>query len=210
MKPRLLIAAGGAIIVLVGALTAALAAHHHPAAFTPPAPSPYRGSTVPPGLRAPNFTLRDFRGTSVTMSRLRGRVVVLSFVDSKCKEQCPIVTNVIARAMERLSTSVRKEVVPLLMSVNPPVDTPASIHRFLASRNALALTYLVAPVPEMRPIWRAYGIVPAVATGNADIHSSDVRVFDRRGIWVTSEHAGVDLTAANLDHDILLALKDPS
>jgi protein SCO1/2 len=164
----------------------------------------------PPGLRAPDFTLRDFRGKSVTMSRLRGRVVVLSFVDSKCKEQCPIVTNVIARAMERLPTSVRKEVVPLLLSVNPPVDTPASIHRFLAARNALALTYLVAPVPAMRPIWKAYGILPAVDTGNSDIHSSDVRVFDRHGIWVTSEHAGVDLTAANLDHDILLALKEPS
>ena len=210
MKPRLLIAAGGALVLLVGALTAALAARHHPAAFTAPAPSPYRGSIPPPGIHAPDFTLRDYRGTTVTMSRLRGRVVVLSFVDSKCKEQCPIVTNVIARAMERLTPLIRKQVVPLLMSVNPSIDTPASIHRFLAARNALWLTYLVAPVHVMRPIWKAYGILPAVDTGNADIHSSDVRVFDRQGVWVTSEHAGVDLTAANLDHDILLALKDSS
>lgn len=210
MKPRLLIAAGGALVILVGALTAALAARHHPAGFTPPAPSPYRGSTPPAGIHAPNFTLRDYRGTTVTMSRLRGRVVVLSFVDSKCKEQCPIVTNVLARAMERLTAPIRKQVVPLLMSVNPPVDTAASIHRFLAARNALALTYLVAPVHKMRPIWKAYGILPAVDTGNSDIHSSDVRVFDRQGVWVTSEHAGVDLTADNLDHDILLALKDGS
>jgi len=207
MKPRLLIAAGGTLIILVTALTAALAARQHPAAFTPPLPSPYRGSIPPPGIRAANFTLHDYRGKIVTMSRLRGRVVVLSFVDSKCKEQCPIVTTVIARAMERLPKSTRREVVPLLMSVNPRLDTPASIHRFLAARNALALTYLVGPVRQMRPIWKAYSILPSIDTGNADIHSSDVRVFDRRGIWVTSEHAGVDLTAANLDHDVLVALR---
>jgi len=78
MRPRLLIAAGGALIILVTALTAALAVRHHPAAFTPPLPSPYRGSIPPPGIRAANFTLHDYRGKIVTMSRLRGRVVVLS------------------------------------------------------------------------------------------------------------------------------------
>ena len=69
------------------------------------------------------------------------------------------------------------------------------------------LRYLVGTVAQMRPIWKAYGVLPAVDTGNANVHSSDVRIFDRTGIWVSTQHPGVDLTAANLEHDVLLALE---
>jgi hypothetical protein len=49
--------------------------------------------------------------------------------------------------------------------------------------------------------------VAAAETGNADIHSADVRIFDRRGIWVSIQHAGVDLSPHNLAHDIPVALR---
>jgi len=203
MRTPVLITVGGAAIIVAAALTAAVVARDHG-----PAASPYRGTVPPPGIRAPDFTLRDYRGKRVvTMSRLRGRVVVLSFVDSKCKEQCPIVTSAIARAMERLPSATRRDVVPLLMSVNPKLDTAASVRRFLAARGALALTYLVGQVQQMRPIWKAYYILPSTDSGNADVHTSDVRIFNQRGIWVSTQHAGQDLTAANLDHDVLLALR---
>lgn len=205
----MLIAIGGAVLIGLAALSAALAVHHRSSNVPLVSASPYRGSVPPPGIRAPDFTLRDYRGGRVTMSSFRGRVVVLSFVDSKCTTKCPIVTSVMARAIERLGPAQRASVVPLLMSVNPRIDTPTSIHRFLARRRALGLSYLIGSLQRMRPIWKAYGILSAAATGNADVHSSDVRIFDRRGIWVSTQHAGVDLTAANLDHDVLLALKRP-
>src|SRR5438270_5369851 len=69
---------------------------------------PYRGSEPPTGLRAPDFTLRDSRGRPVRMGALRGRVVILSFVDTKCKEKCPIVTSVIAAAFRRLPPAQRR------------------------------------------------------------------------------------------------------
>ncbi len=206
MRPIILIAAAGASVIAIGGLVAALALRQTPTQSTPP-PSPYRGSIPPPGVRAPDFTLRDYRGQSVTMSKLRGVVVLLSFVDSKCTQKCPIVTSVIAQAMKKLPAKARHQVVALLMSVDPKVDTVPSIRRFLARRRALALSYLVGPVPEMRPIWKAYGILAAADTGNKDIHSSDVRIFDRHGIWVSTQHAGVDLTQKNLRHDALEALK---
>lgn len=208
MRPGVLISIGIAFAILVGGFIAVLATRQNGAGTALPPPSPYRGSTPPPDIRAPDFTLRDYRGSRVTMSKLRGKVVVLSFVDSKCTQKCPIVTSVIAQTMKQLSGNVRAHVVPILMSVDPKVDTPPNIRRFLARRGALGLSYIVGTNRKMRPIWKAYGILAAVDSGNADIHSSDVRIFDRRGIWVTSEHAGVDLTAANLDHDILLALKE--
>ncbi len=170
-------------------------------------PTAYRGSIPPPGIHAPDFALRSYRGPPVRMSALRGKVVLLSFVNTKCTEQCPIVTRVMAAALRSLPPAERGRVVGLLVTVDPPVDTPASIRRFLAARRALSLDYLVGPVRTMRPIWKAYGILPAIDSGNADIHSSDVRIFDPRGVWVSTQHAGEDLTPANLAHDALTALR---
>lgn len=207
MKAPVLVAVAVFFTIVVGALTALVGVRRHSAASVAAEASLYRGSIPPPGIRAPNFTLSEYRGKRVTMSKLRGRVVVLSFVDSKCTQKCPIVTSVLAQTMKQLPARARDQVVALLMSVDPKVDTDSSIERFLARRDALDLSYLVAPAHVMRPIWKAYGILAAADTGNADLHSSDVRVFNQKGIWVSTQHAGVDLTAKNLRHDTLQALK---
>ena len=206
IKPRYLTAAGGVAILLVAGVSALVALRPRDAAVTLTPRSPYRGSIPPPGIRAPDFTLHEYRGAAVTMRSLRGRVVVLSFVDTKCTEKCPIVTSVIALALRRLRPRIRREVVPLLITVSPLVDKPASVRRFLAARRALSVDYLIGSVRQLRPVWKAYGILPAVDTGNANFHSSDVRVFSRDGVWVSTQHAGVDLTPQNLMHDIREAL----
>jgi protein SCO1/2 len=172
-----------------------------------PAAGPYRGSEPPRGIHAPDFALRSYTGRVVSMHELRGKVVLLSFVDSRCTDKCPIVTSVIATALTLLTSAERRQVRPLLITVDPRLDTRRSIRRFLARRRALAVDYLVGSVRQLRPVWRAYGILPAIDTGNADIHSSDVRVFDRDGVWVSTQHAAVDLTAANLAHDAATALR---
>jgi cytochrome oxidase Cu insertion factor (SCO1/SenC/PrrC family) len=209
-RDRLLIAVAGvglviAVALVVAVLLAAPGGDRQPASGPPP--GPYRGSEPPGQLAASHFRLRSYRGRIVSLRQQRGKVVLLSFVDTKCTEKCPIVTSVIAQAYRLLRPDERRQVVPLLISVEPHADTPAHVRRFLARRHALALDYLIGTVRQLRPVWKAYGIVAAVDTGNADIHSSDVRVIDRRGIWVATQHAGVDLTPSNLAHDALEALK---
>lgn len=170
--------------------------------------NPYRGSQPPSGIRLPQFALRDYRGRIVRSSRLQGKLVLTTFVDSACKEQCPIIVGIIGDALPRLAPSERRQVVALAFSVNPLVDTPAHVRRFLAERHALPnLEYLSDSVRSMRPVWKRFGVLPAVDTGDNDIHSADVRIFDRRAEWVTTQHAGVDLSPANLLHDIRVALR---
>ena len=209
-RDRLLIAVAGvglviAVALVVAVLVAAPGGDRQPASGPPP--GPYRGSEPPGQLAASDFRLRSYRGRIVSLRAQRGKVVLLSFVDTKCTEKCPLVTSVIAQAYRLLRPDERRQVVPLLISVEPHADTPAHVRRFLARRHALALDYLIGTVRRLRPVWKAYGIVAAVDTGNADIHSSDVRVIDRRGIWVATQHAGVDLTPSSLAHDALEALK---
>ena len=204
---RLVIIALGAVIA-AGALVGALLATGRSGASQPELLSgPYRGNTPPPGIRIPDVTLPSYRGGTVALRAQQGKVVVLTFLDSKCADTCPIIAALIGRAWPLLTATEKRQIRVYAISVNPIVDTSASVRRFLAARHALrALDWLIAPVKVMRPVWHDFGVLPATDTGNNDVHSTDVRVFDRRGIWVSILHAGVDLTPANLVHDIRLAL----
>jgi cytochrome oxidase Cu insertion factor (SCO1/SenC/PrrC family) len=175
-------------------------------ALTPP--SPYRGGKPPPGVRLPGFALRSYRGNIVSTRALRGKVVLVTFLDTKCTEKCPIIASQIGAALPLLPAPGRRQVVALAVSVDPRVDSPGSVRRFLRRRHALGkLDFLLGSVKDLRPVWQAFHIVAAADTGNADIHSADARIFDRRGIWVTTLHPGVDLTPRNVAHDLLTALK---
>jgi protein SCO1/2 len=214
MKRLLVLSAAGA--VAAGAVVGVLAATRTGGTHTQRAgvagnAGPYRGSEPPPGIRIPNVTLTSYRGGRVSLRNQSGRVLVLTFLDSKCTDTCPIIGAVIGRTWPTLTSAEKQQVRAYAISVNPRVDTPARIRRFLGERHALgALDWLSGSIPRMRPVWHAFGVLPAVDTGNDDVHSADVRVFDRHGEWVSNLHAGVDLTAANLAYDIRLALESPS
>ncbi len=96
----------------------------------------YRGGTPPSGVHAPAFSLRSYRGSIVRMRDLRGKVVLVTFLDTKCKEKCPIIASQIAAALPLLPPPARRQVVALAISVDPRVDSPASVRRFLRRRHS--------------------------------------------------------------------------
>jgi protein SCO1 len=173
-----------------------------------PPPGAYRGSEPPAGIFAPDFTLRDYRGRPVRMRSLRGRVVVVTFLDTHCKTKCPVFASDIGAGLRLLSGKERRQVSALALTVEPTRDTPARVRRFLARRHALNIDFLLGTTRQMRAIWRAFHVIAAEPTGNADVHSSDARIYDRRGIWVSTLHVPVDLRPANLVHDIRVALRN--
>jgi cytochrome oxidase Cu insertion factor (SCO1/SenC/PrrC family) len=174
-----------------------------------PAEGAYRGSEPPEGISMPAFSLRDvLTGAPVESADLRGRVVLVTFVDTDCHDKCPLLASAIGEALRLLPGSVRQQTSALAISVNPLIDKRPSVRRFLRERHAEAITYLSGSVAELVPIWKRFGVVSAYETGDADTHSADVRVFNPDGIWVSTQHSGVDLTPANLVHDITRALED--
>jgi cytochrome oxidase Cu insertion factor (SCO1/SenC/PrrC family) len=134
--------------------------------------------------------------------------VLLTFLESKCKEACPIIASQLARAIERLTPEQRGQVVAIAISTHPTDDTPGSVRAFLRARRADGkLHYLVGSERELRPVWERFGVLSALDSGDADAHSASVRVYDRSGEWVASLHPGIDLAPANLVHDVRVALK---
>jgi cytochrome oxidase Cu insertion factor (SCO1/SenC/PrrC family) len=169
--------------------------------------SPYHGSKPPPGVRAPDFALRSYRGELVRMRELRGKVVLVTFIDTACTEKCPIIASQVAAGLRLLPGPARAQVVALALTVDPRVDSPRSARRFLTQRHAAELDFLLGSAKQLRPIWKAFYVVAAPETGSSNIHSADARIFDRRGIWVSTLRPGVDMTARNVADDLLTALR---
>jgi cytochrome oxidase Cu insertion factor (SCO1/SenC/PrrC family) len=135
-------------------------------------------------------------------------VVLVTFVDSACTDVCPIIVGTLGRALRQLTPRERQEFDALAISVHPHADTPAHVRRFLIQHRALGqLAYLVAPVARMKPIWKSFHVLSASETHDANLHSADVRIFNRNGVWVSNMNVGADLSVANVLHDIRQAFK---
>jgi cytochrome oxidase Cu insertion factor (SCO1/SenC/PrrC family) len=107
-----------------------------------------------------------------------------------------------------LGADERRRVAAVAITVNPRVDTAPHVRAFLAEHRATGLIrYLTGTRVRLDPVWKAFHVLPAIDTGDDDIHSADVRVFKPSGEWVSTLHTSVDLTPANLAHDVRLALR---
>lgn len=193
-----------AAILLFGAVAMVAAALRGPKSV-----DTYRGSVPPRGIALEPFDLVSYRGERVTSTSLRGKVVALTFLESRCQKACPVIAFDVARGVERLSRAERDHMAAIAISVHPTDDTPTNVRDFLSKRRALGkLDYLIGTEAELRPIWRRYYILSALDTGDADTHSASVHIYDPTGTWVSSLHPGVDLTPENFAHDVRLALTD--
>jgi cytochrome oxidase Cu insertion factor (SCO1/SenC/PrrC family) len=96
----------------------------------PPAPEltakPDPGVTFPAGARrAPDFTLRDQAGRRISMSSLRGRPVIVAFIDPVCRNLCPLEAKVLNDTVAGLPAASRPTIVAV--SVNPWNQTAANL-----------------------------------------------------------------------------------
>ena len=168
----------------------------------------YRGSLAVAASPMPDFALRDQDGRLVRSAELRGKVTLLTFLDSKCTAACPIIASQVARTLDLLTRDERAQLAVIAISVAPKVDTPASIHAFLRRNRAEgALRYLSGRETQLRPLWKAFQILSAAESGDDDTHSAPVRIYDRGGQWIATQHVGADLSPDNLAHDLRFALK---
>jgi cytochrome oxidase Cu insertion factor (SCO1/SenC/PrrC family) len=64
--------------------------------------SPFDGPTMPPNLRAADFSLVDQNGHRVSLSEYRGKVIILTFIHSLCRDTCPFMVEQIKGALNEL------------------------------------------------------------------------------------------------------------
>lgn len=136
-----------------------------------------------PGQRpAPAFALRDQHGQLVSLAALRGRPVVLTFLDSRCTSECPLAGRELGSIMRRLPAASRPALV--VVSVDPRGDTPPSIAHALAKwtlAGPWTVHWLNAPTrARLARVWKAYH-VQVEPTTNDVLHSLALFLIDRHG-----------------------------
>ena len=167
----------------------------------------FRGSEPPDGLMMPAFAVGSGNGARVSSDDLKGRAVAITFLDTQCREACPVIAAHMAQALRTIEADDRKRVVALAITVDPNGDTPQRIEAFLRRYRALDLIrYVDGSVAELRLVWDSFDVLASHDTGESNMHSAPVRVYDPDGRWRSTLHAGVDLTGPNLAHDLRMAL----
>jgi protein SCO1/2 len=166
----------------------------------------FDGNAMPAGLRAANFTLADQNGRRVTLSHDRGHVVVMAWIHSLCKNDCPFMVQQIKGALNLLPGRGRNVRV-IGVSVEPGQDTRANRDTFLREQEMTGrMQYVNGSRRVMRTVWHDYSIQPV--TPKAD-HSAFVFLISKRG-YERIGFPAAQLTPGALAHDIRVLEKQPA
>src|ERR1700754_1024461 len=128
-----------------------------------PSPAPLPTRFTPARGAAFDFPLHDQDGRPASLADARGKVALLTFVYTDCRDVCPAAGATIADALRRVGPS---RAVAYALSVDPVGDDPARARDWLLRRGFTAQDgrYILGTRAQLRPVWLHYGIAPIGAT----------------------------------------------
>ena len=177
------VAAVGAIGVIILGAAPMAAAQASPVADTILAQA-IDGSSAPLDSPAPAFSLTDQHGRDITLASLRGKVVLLTFLDPVCTSDCPLEAQEFRQAGQLLGADDRR--VELVAIVANPVDYQLGYTQAFDRQEDLDgvpnWLYLTGSPAQLAQVWRGYGIAAEIApAGSMIAHSENAFVIDQQG-----------------------------
>ena len=173
-------AALGVIILGVVPLATAQAS---PAASTILAES-IDGGSAPINIGAGDFTLTDQHGHHVTLSSLRGQVVLLTFLDPVCVSDCPLIAQQFRQAGQMLGVH-NPHVKLVAVNVNPLYHQEAYIQAFDRQEHLASAPdwlYLTGDPGTLGKVYKEYGVPSETLPAGAMLGHNDIAfVIDQRG-----------------------------
>lgn len=190
------------LLVLAGFAMLSLAPHPAaPPAAAPRSASPFIAGVFDPPHMAPDFALPGSEGSTVTLARYRGKVVLLEFGFTYCAAVCPTTLATLARAHRQLGKAV-DSVQVIFVTVDPDRDSAATMRDYLAAFDPSFIGATGEPA-ALAAVRQKYGVT-AVKQGTgrdyAFAHTSSIFLIDRQGRLRAMMPYGHD--AADFVHDI--------
>ena len=175
-------ALGALAIVLLGTVPMATASADRTA--DPVLAEAIAGYSPPLNEPAPPFTLTSQRGATVSLASLRGKVVLLTFLDPVCTTDCTLMGREFLQAGTMLARDAgRVELVGIV--VNPVYYSTAVVNDFDRQEGLSALPnwdFLTASPGQLARVWKAYGVTGQVLPAGAMIGHNDLAyVIDASG-----------------------------
>jgi cytochrome oxidase Cu insertion factor (SCO1/SenC/PrrC family) len=142
------------------------------------------GLTPVPESPAPGFTLTDQNGHTLSLASLRGKVVVLEFMDPHCTDICPIVSQEYVDAYRDLGAQASK-VVFAAVNVNQYYAAVSNMMAYSREQRLNTIPswhFFTGPVPALQKVWSGYQVAVQAPNPNADIvHTSVIYFIDPSG-----------------------------
>ena len=143
------------------------------------------GGSTSLDLPAPGFQLTDQNGQPVTLTSLRGKVVLMTFLDPVCTTDCPIIAQEFKQAGVLLGAQ-DKDVMLVAVVANPTYLSTAFTRAFDRQEGLAAVPnwlYLTGSLSQLGAVWRQYGVtVQNLPAGAMAAHNDLAVVIDRSGI----------------------------
>ena len=163
------------------------------------------------GQIVPDFTLTDQRRRNVTLSRLAGKVVAITFIYTQCPlpNFCFRMSNNFAALHRRFQTDMGRDLVLLSVSFDPQHDQPEVLADYARTwaKDDTGWHFLTGPLPEVQRICRSFGVNFWQDEGFLT-HSLHTILLDRQGRLVANLE-GNEYTAKQLG-DLVAILLQPA
>ncbi|MDQ2815934.1 MAG: SCO family protein [Actinomycetota bacterium] len=142
------------------------------------------GGSTTLDLPAPGFTLTDQNGRTVSLAQLRGKVVLMTFLDPVCTTDCPIIAQEFKQTGEMLGAQ-DKNVELVAVVANPSYLSTAFTQAFDRQEGLATVPnwlYLTGSLSQLGAVWRHYGVtVQNLPAGAMSAHNDLAIVINAAG-----------------------------
>jgi cytochrome oxidase Cu insertion factor (SCO1/SenC/PrrC family) len=181
--PMRVVAGLGALgVVLVGAAPMAFATTNPNA--DPITAEAIAGATGQFDTPAPGFTLTSQDGRQVSVASLRGKVVLLTFLDPVCTTDCPLIAQEM-RSADTMLGAKASDTELVAVVANPTYTSLAYTREFTSEENLSKVPnwlYLTGSLSQLSAVWHAYGIeVENLPAGAMSAHNDIAFVINANG-----------------------------
>jgi protein SCO1 len=149
--------------------------------FPRPSGTRFMGAPIPDGAVVPGFALHDQDGQLVRLSSEKGKLVLVTFLYTRCHDICPVIAAQLDHAARAFGKSSGKVEV-LAVSVDPKGDTRSAVKRYVRVHQlGPEFRWLIGTANQLAPVWHAYNIQVANRSSDEVAHTAPVYLIDQKG-----------------------------
>ena len=135
---------------------------------------------------APDFQLTDQNGASIALSDFRGKIVILTFMDTQCVDTCPLTAYHFTQTYQQLNDAQKEQVVFLGINVNLDATSVEDV-------NKISQTWRLNEIPQwhfltgnaelLEPVWQGYyvSVIGEGAEHETLTHTPGTYIIDSLG-----------------------------
>jgi len=161
--------------------------------------NPRARAALPPhtlleGELVPSIPMVNEDRREVELTQFRGKAILVTFVDTQCTEDCPIITKLFGRVDHLLSQNpqVYQRSQPITVSLDPAHDTPPVLRRYglqylHGNKSGFDHWEFVTLTPDnLHRLATSFGVMYQASRGGDIVHTIDVSLIGPNNTLIKS------------------------